>query len=98
MSTFGEYAQSEAFRIELSKRQIAELMIRESAVDKRVLYGKYGLNMGVLHALQRRGLIDWYVKADGSKNGLYITDAGKAVCRVLELAGYSVEKFLEDAA
>jgi len=80
---FEEYAKSASFRLDLSKRMIIVLLNRTgNGPEDR------SLNMGVYLALQRRGLIDWHKDETGKSNGLYVTEAGKLVSKLLLMANY----------
>lgn len=87
MSKFAEYATSTAFHITLSKRQVRALLDLRYDPDRLTAE----LHMGVLRALETRGLIEWRGVFPNSY-GPFITPPGEHVIALLNLAGLSDTK------
>lgn len=83
--TFADYVTSTAFSISLSKAMVGAL---DNAVrrhfNKAEPFMPY--HIPTYQSLERRGLIAWRTLPNGSKNGIYVTEAGFAMHRLLILA------------
>lgn len=79
---FQEYTSSAAFRLELSPRMIEVLLFAAIGGEP-----PGNLNLGPYRALERRGLLEWRI-VNGKKEGPRITEAGRLVAQLLEIAGH----------
>lgn len=84
---FAQYSTSVAFSVQLTKRQCNELL--------RLIEGApsiwHGSSLTTRKALDSKGLVAWEYK-DGKPHAFAgLTDAGKAMCALLKLAGITIE-------
>lgn len=84
MSKFSEYASSTAFTVSLSNPQIECLYtFYIDDWDLTVMY-----SMATIKALGRKGLVEWKKNEKGKYDGCSITEEGKKLAELLDMAGY----------